>query len=73
MTEDIETMSSFSDDSFVKEAFMDEASENPWLSEGYESLSPSEDEKCSSKSEGLEGIYRFIEECDRVQGRFGRA
>ncbi|KAI9897545.1 hypothetical protein N3K66_007401 [Trichothecium roseum] len=69
---DIETMSSFSDDSFVKEAFMDEASENPWLSEGYESMSPSEDERCSSKSEGLEGIYRFIEECDRVQGRFGR-
>ncbi|KAK0624667.1 hypothetical protein B0T17DRAFT_507725 [Bombardia bombarda] len=67
------------------EAFMDEFEENPWLSateleskeEGYESMSPpvpssaSGLEHCSEEDfEGLEGIYRFLEECDRVKGRY---
>lgn len=48
--------------------------ENPWLSEedGYESMSPplpSSGDHCSGDFEGLEGIYRFIEECDRTRGR----
>ncbi|CAM1507023.1 Fc.00g066640.m01.CDS01 [Cosmosporella sp. VM-42] len=60
------------DDDFVREAFMDEMADNPWLSdpEGYESMSPphSLGEHCS-EFDGLEGIYRFIEECDRGKGR----
>lgn len=63
----------FSDDSFVRAAFEDQLAENPWISdpEGYESMSPplSSGEHCSDEFEGLEGIYRFIEECDRAQGR----
>jgi hypothetical protein len=64
------------DDAFIAEAF----EENPWqLSgsepEGYESMSPpvpsSSGEHCSDEDfEGLEGIYRFLEECDRARGRF---
>ena len=64
------------------DAFLDEFEENPWLSsqeeeyreEGYESLSPpvygSSGEHCSEDFEGLEGIYRFIEECDRTRNPF---
>jgi len=50
--------------------------ENPWLSssspEGYASLSPpmSSGEHCSEDFEGLEGIYRFMEECDAARGRY---
>lgn len=50
--------------------------ENPWLAslepEGYESMSPpiSSGEHCSEDFEGLEGVYKFIEECDRARGRF---
>jgi len=50
---------------------------NPWLSisdpEGYETMSPpdSSGEHCSEDFEGLEGVYRFLEECDRAQGRYG--
>lgn len=52
---------------------------NPWLSsddhEGYESMSPpvfsNSGEHCSDDFEGLEGIYRFLEECDRARGQFG--
>jgi len=67
--------SSLEDDaSFLREAFV-EVAENPWLSdpEGYESMSPplSSGERCSTDFEGLEGIYRFIEECDRGEGRLG--
>lgn len=67
------------------EAFFDEYfDENPWLStpapeseveEGYESMSPplpSSGEHVSHMSEdfeGLEGIYRFLEECDRLGSR----
>lgn len=60
------------DDSFIREAFIVETANNPWLSEtdGYESVSPpSSSERYSY--EGLEGIYRFIEECDRAKNRFG--
>lgn len=67
--------SSLDDDSFVREAFMDEMGNNPWVSEseGYESMSPplSSGEHCSEDFEGLEGIYRFLEECDRAKGRVG--
>jgi len=63
------------------EAFLDEYEHNPWLlssedeaEEGYESLSPpvygSSGEHCSEDFEGLEGIYRFLEECDRVRNPF---
>ena len=66
--------SSLEDDSFVREAFAEQMSENPWLSEpeGYESLSPpiSSGERISDEFDGLEGIYRFLEECNRGQGRF---
>jgi hypothetical protein len=60
------------------DAFLDEYEDNPWLlsepEEGYESLSPpaygSSGEHCSQDFEGLEGIYRFLEECDRVRNPF---
>ncbi|KAK4100626.1 hypothetical protein N658DRAFT_497076 [Parathielavia hyrcaniae] len=64
------------EDAFIVDAF----EENPLqLSsgselEGYESMSPpilsSSGEHCSEDFEGLEGIYRFLEECDRARGRF---
>ncbi|GAB1310156.1 hypothetical protein MFIFM68171_00366 [Madurella fahalii] len=60
--------------------FVDEFEENPWQlseeepEEGYESMSPpllsTSGEHCSEDFEGLEGIYRFLEECDRARGRF---
>jgi hypothetical protein len=70
-----------SSSSDVEDAFIvDEFEENPWklsgsdLEEGYESMSPpvlsSSGEHCSEDFEGLEGIYRFLEECDRARGRF---
>jgi len=67
--------SNLSSNSEVDEMFMDEFESNPWLSEpdheGYESMSPplpsSSGEHCSEDFEGLEGIYRFIEECDRAR------
>ncbi|KAI5923291.1 hypothetical protein F4810DRAFT_214432 [Camillea tinctor] len=69
-----------SDESFPLEAELFEAystmEDNPWLSspdlEGYESMSPpiSSGVHCSDDLEGLEGIYRFLEECDRAQGVF---
>ncbi|KAK3935997.1 hypothetical protein QBC46DRAFT_396177 [Diplogelasinospora grovesii] len=66
--------------SFVEDYFVErEIEENPWLSspepeaEGYESMSPpvhsSSGEHCSEDFEGLEGIYRFLEECDRAKER----
>ncbi|KAM3534596.1 hypothetical protein MY4038_002146 [Beauveria bassiana] len=64
---------SLSDDSFIEEAF--ELDGKPWLSdpEEYESISPASGSgaHCSQDYEGLEGIYRFLEECDRAQGRVG--
>jgi hypothetical protein len=64
-----------SDLSEVEEAFFVEYEQNPWLSspepEGYESMSPPEftssGERCTEDLEELEGIYRFIEECDRAR------
>jgi len=61
----------------IGEMFLDEFEENPWLSpsqsEGYESMSPgllsNSGDHCSEDFEGLEGIYRFIEECDRARAR----
>ncbi|KAI1145285.1 hypothetical protein F4825DRAFT_444294 [Nemania diffusa] len=55
----------------------EEFDDNPWLSasdpEGYESMSPpiSSGEHCSEDFEGLEGVYRFMEECDRARGNYG--
>ncbi|KAI0905606.1 hypothetical protein F4823DRAFT_566596 [Ustulina deusta] len=71
-----------SEDSFPNRhelfAGFDEIDGNPWLSvpdlEGYESMSPplmSSGDHCSEDFEGLEGVYRFLEECDRAQGRHG--
>ncbi|KAF3055966.1 putative casein kinase ii beta 2 subunit protein [Daldinia childiae] len=54
-----------------------EIEDNPWMSlpddlEGYESMSPpiSSGEHCSEDFDNLEGIYRFLEECDHAHGRF---
>jgi hypothetical protein len=60
----------------------DDLEENPWLSspEGYETMEDfsetesmyfkrSGDPPGSSDYEGLEGIYRFIEECDNARGK----
>lgn len=62
-------------DSLVREAFAYDMTDNPWVSdlESYDSISPpmSSGEHCSGDFEGLEGIYRFLEECDRAQGRLG--
>ncbi|KAJ4396841.1 hypothetical protein N0V93_001063 [Gnomoniopsis smithogilvyi] len=64
------------------DAFFDEIMEdNPWMStpsqgldpeDGYESMSPplgSSEEHVSEDFEGLEGIYRFLEECDHLRSR----
>lgn len=64
------------------DALFDEIMEdNPWVStpsheldveDGYESMSPpvvSSGEHVSEDFEGLEGIYRFIEECDQLRSR----
>ncbi|KAI1504313.1 hypothetical protein F5X99DRAFT_35204 [Biscogniauxia marginata] len=69
-----------SEGSFPLEAELFEAysamEDNPWLSspdlEGYESMSPpiSSGVHCSEDFEGLEGVYRFLEECDRARGVF---
>ncbi|ROT35584.1 hypothetical protein SODALDRAFT_328951 [Sodiomyces alkalinus F11] len=55
-----------------------EVAKNPWLSdpepEGYESMSPSptlsSGTHCSQDSDGVEGIYRFLEECNRARNQF---
>jgi hypothetical protein len=69
-------LSSLEDDYALLDEFMEE---NPWLSspepEGYGSAdgSPRPVSRscghCSADFEGLEGIYRFLEECDRARGR----
>jgi hypothetical protein len=71
---ELDDISSLGDDSFVHEAFAYEDSESPWFSEtdGYESMSPTNKSKQQcSEYEGLEGIYRFLEECDKAKGRLG--
>ncbi|KAI0103159.1 hypothetical protein GGR51DRAFT_524874 [Nemania sp. FL0031] len=70
-----------SEDSFHDEHELfggfEEFDDNPWLSgsdpEGYETMSPpiSSGEHCSEDFEGLEGVYRFLEECDRAHGSYG--
>jgi len=53
-------------------AEMELAQENPWLSSpepGYGTMSPYSIHSGAS-FEGLEGVYRFIEECDRARGQF---
>lgn len=65
-------------DGFVDDGFIDaDIAENPWLTDlevGYYSTSasptPDSGTHCSQEFEGVEGIYRFIEECDRAQNRF---
>lgn len=71
---ELDEESMLSDDSFVRQAFDEHLTENPWMSspEGYETMSPvSSGEHCSEDFEGLEGIYRFLEECDNAKGRLG--
>ncbi|PHH85339.1 hypothetical protein CDD83_577 [Cordyceps sp. RAO-2017] len=65
-----EDASSLGDDSVLYDAFAAEMDENPWLSEpeDYGSMSAP---ASSGEFEGLEGIYRFLEECDRGKGRLG--
>ncbi|KAI1390310.1 uncharacterized protein F4822DRAFT_428648 [Hypoxylon trugodes] len=64
------------EEEFFEDGFSD-LEDNPWLSlpddlEGYESMSPpiSSGEHCSEDFEGLEGIYRFLEECDHAHGKY---
>ncbi len=67
-------------EAYVVDGLGSDAGENPWLSldsgdeDGYASMSPppvsSSGEHASQEFEGVEGIYRFLEECDRMQGRF---
>lgn len=71
----LRSLGSFPAEHELFEAFSD-VEENPWLAspgpEGYESMSPpvSLGEHCSNDFEGLEGVYKFLEECDRARGRF---
>lgn len=63
-----------SEDEDIREAFL-ELEESPWFSdpEGCGSITlpaPSAAEFSSEDFEGLEGIYRFLEECDRARDRF---
>lgn len=67
----------------LDDAFVEEVEENPWLLasehsvvseelEGYESMSPSlksasSEHYSEDRYEGLEGIYKFLEECDRAR------
>lgn len=56
-------------DSFLHEAFVTDMQESSWPSEteGYDVSAP----VSSGELEGLQGIHRFLEECDRGQGRLG--
>jgi hypothetical protein len=71
---EFDDVSSLGDDSFVRDAFMDDMANNPWMSDGdgYESASPpARSQGAESENyEGLEGIYRFLEECDRAKSRY---
>lgn len=75
-------LSSLEEDEAMFDEYVDEyIEENPWLStpepeidaeEGYESMSDhvlSSTEHVSEDFEGLEGIYRFLEECDNLKSR----
>jgi hypothetical protein len=71
----LRSLGSFLPDEQLFEGFSD-MEENPWLAspelEGYESMSPpiSSGEHCSDDFEGLEGVYKFLEECDRARDRY---
>ena len=71
---EFDDVSSLGDDSFVQDALMDDMANNPWMSDGdgYESASPpARSQGAESENyEGLEGIYRFLEECDRAKSRY---
>ncbi|KAG6362064.1 hypothetical protein INS49_010293 [Diaporthe citri] len=75
-------LSSIEEDEALFDEYVDEyIEENPWLStpepeveaeEGYESMSDhvlSSAEHVSEGFEGLEGIYRFLEECDNLKSQ----
>ncbi|KAG5949871.1 hypothetical protein E4U53_005687 [Claviceps sorghi] len=71
-----DTASSLEDDSFVRDAFIYEmTADNPDTSdpEDYGTMSPpiSSRAQTSDEYEGFEGIHRFLEECDRAEGRLG--
>ncbi|KAI8281031.1 hypothetical protein K4K60_004452 [Colletotrichum sp. SAR11_57] len=55
----------------LEEAFI-EMEEGPWMSdpEGYGSMSSTPKTSEHDEYDGLEGIYRFLEECDRAKGRY---
>ncbi|PHH80079.1 hypothetical protein CDD80_2921 [Ophiocordyceps camponoti-rufipedis] len=56
-------------DSKLQEAFDAEMEDSPWLPEA-EGHGTRPSAVSSSEYEGLEGIYRFLEECNRGKGRF---
>ncbi|PHH67222.1 hypothetical protein CDD81_2991 [Ophiocordyceps australis] len=70
---DLDSSSSLECDSFVQDAFQVINEQHQWSSdlEGYESMSPLQSSSANRSYEGLEGIYRFLEECDRGKGRLG--
>ncbi|PFH59249.1 hypothetical protein XA68_12620 [Ophiocordyceps unilateralis] len=57
------------EDSNLHEAFDAEMEENPWLPEA-ERYGAMPSAVSSREYEGLEGIYLFLEECNRGKGRF---
>jgi len=69
-------ISTLDEEFFVHDEFLDEMADNPWLGEtdGYETMSPPASSVVgqSEDYEGLEGIYRFLEECDQAKGKVGR-
>lgn len=82
MRSHLSDLSSIEEDEALFDEYIDEyIEENPWLStpepevgaeEGYESMSDhglSSAEHVSEDFEGLEGIYRFLEECDNLKSR----
>ncbi|CEI64078.1 hypothetical protein FVEN_g10842 [Fusarium venenatum] len=69
-------ISTLDEEYFVHNEILDDMSDNPWLAEtdGYETMSPPASSVVgqSEDYEGLEGIYRFLEECDHAKGKVGR-
>ncbi|CAF3629362.1 unnamed protein product [Fusarium graminearum] len=69
-------ISALDEEYFVYGDILDDMSDNPWLAEtdGYETMSPPASSAIgqSEDYEGLEGIYRFLEECDQAKGKVGR-
>lgn len=69
-------ISTLDEEYFVYDDILDDMSDNPWLAEtdGYETMSPPASSAIgqSEDYEGLEGIYRFLEECDQAKGKVGR-